>query len=97
MSAITLPAHFDGERIRLDDPYELEPDNKILVTVLPKEQEDEEHEAWFRLSSEGLARAYGEEEADYPTELIREPNLERLSHRKPLSLDHPEKNQRRSL
>ncbi len=74
MSAITLPAHFDGERIRLDEPYELEPDTKLLVTVLPKEQEDEEHKAWLRLSSEGLARAYGEEDPEYPIELIREPN-----------------------
>ena len=74
MSAITLPAHFDGERIRLDDPYELEPNTRLLVTVLPKEQQDEEHGAWFRLSSEGLARAHGEEEPEYPIELIKEPN-----------------------
>ncbi len=58
---------------------------------------DEEREAWFRLSIEGWARAYGEEEPEYPIELIREPNPERLSHRKTLSLDHPEKSQRRSL
>ncbi len=74
MSIITLPAHFDGEHIRLDEPYELEPNTRLLVTVLPKEQQDEEHEAWLRLSSEGLARAYGEEEPEYPIELIREPN-----------------------
>ena len=74
MSVITLPAHFDGERIRLDEPYDLKPDTKLLVTVLPEEQEDEEREAWFRLSSEGLARAYGEEEPEYPIDLIKEPN-----------------------
>ncbi len=74
MKAKTLPAHFDGEHIRLDEPCELEPNTRLLVTVLPKEQEDEEHEAWLRLSSEGLARAYGEEEPEYPIELIREPN-----------------------
>ena len=74
MKAKTLPAHFDGEYIRLDEPCELEPNTRLLVTVLPKEQEDEEHEAWLRLSSEGLARAYGEEEPEYPTELIKEPN-----------------------
>ncbi len=74
MKAKTLPAHFDGEHIRLDEPCELEPNTRLLVTVLPKEQEDEEREAWFRLSSEGLARAYGEEEPEYPIELIKEPN-----------------------
>ena len=72
MKTITLPAHFDGERILLDEPYELEPNSKLLVTVLPKE--DEERKAWFRLASEGLARAYGEEEPEYPIKLIREPN-----------------------
>ena len=76
MSAITLPAHFDGERIRLNEPYELEPDTELLVTVLPKEQEDEEREAWLRLSSRGLERAYDGEEAEYPTELIKAPNPE---------------------
>ncbi len=74
MSVITLPAHFDGERIRLDEPYELKPDTKLLVTVLPEEQEDEEREAWFRLSSQGLATAYSEEEPEYPIDLIKEPN-----------------------
>ena len=74
MKTVTLPAHFDGESIRLDEPYELEPNTKLLVTVLPKEHEDEEREAWLRLSSEGLARAYGEDEPDYPAELIKEPN-----------------------
>ena len=74
MSAITLPAHFDGERIRLNEPYELEPDTELLVTVLPKEQEDEEREEWLLLSSRELANAYGDEEVEYPAELVKEPN-----------------------
>ncbi len=76
MKTKTLPAHFDGEHIRLDEPYELEPDTKLLVTVLPKEQQDDEREDWFLLSSRGLERAYDGEEAEYPTELIKEPNPE---------------------
>lgn len=76
MGAITLPAHFDGEQIRLDEPYELEPDTQLLVTILPKRQTDEEQEAWLHLSKMGLANAYGEDEEEYPLELIKEANPE---------------------
>lgn len=38
MNAITLPAHFDGSQIQLDEPFEMEPDTKLIVTVLPKQQ-----------------------------------------------------------
>lgn len=31
-----IPAHFDGERILLDEPVELEPNTKLTVTVLSK-------------------------------------------------------------
>lgn len=31
---------------------------------------------WARLSMESLARAYGEEEPEYPLDLIKEPNPE---------------------
>ena len=74
MKAKTLPAHFDGDHSRLDDPCELEPNTRLLVTVLPKEQQDEEHDAWLLLSSRGLERAYDGDEVEYPTELIKEPH-----------------------
>jgi len=74
MKAKTLPAHFDGEHIRLDEPCELEPNTRLLVTVLPKEQPDEEREDWLLLSSRELANAYGDEEVEYPAELVKEPN-----------------------
>lgn len=31
---MTLPAHFDGDRIRLDVDVALKPDTRLLVTVL---------------------------------------------------------------
>ena len=74
MKAKTLSAHFDGEHIRLDEPCELEPNTRLLVTVLPKEQQDDERGDWLLLSSRGLAKAYGDEEVEYPAELIKEPN-----------------------
>ena len=31
---IAVPAHFDGERICLDEPFDLEPNAKLIVTIL---------------------------------------------------------------
>ena len=36
---------------------------------------DDEHEAWLNLSIRGLGEAYGEDEPDYSTDLIKEVNL----------------------
>ena len=33
MNALTIKAHFDGERICLDEPCDLKPEAKLLVTV----------------------------------------------------------------
>lgn len=62
----TIAAHFDGEHILLDEPVELEPNTKLLVTVLPK---DADREAWLELSKKGLAAAYGEDEEGYSLDL----------------------------
>ena len=72
---ITLRAHFDGKEIRLDDPFELEPDTELIVTVLPKSSV-EEREDWAQLSLESLARAYGNGEPEYSRDSIIEPNPE---------------------
>jgi hypothetical protein len=76
MDAIILPAHFDGEQIRLDEPYKLEPNTQLLVTILPKRESNEEQETWLHLSKTGLSNAYGEDEDEYPLELIKEVNPE---------------------
>jgi hypothetical protein len=78
--------------ILLDYPVELEPDTKLMATVLP-ESENEERSEWARFSLENLARAYEDCEPEYPLNLIREPNPEykgsrrqrsaKLLHRKP--------------
>ena len=33
----TIPAHFDGTQVRLDVAVELEPDTRLLVTILDEE------------------------------------------------------------
>lgn len=75
METKTLRAHFDGEQIRLDEPFELKPDVKLIITVLP-EASDEEREDWTRHSLENLARAYGDDEPEYSLDLIKEANPE---------------------
>jgi hypothetical protein len=35
MAAISLKAHFDGDHILLDEPYDLPPDARLIVTVVP--------------------------------------------------------------
>ncbi len=52
MNRVSILAHFDGAHILLDEPYSLEPNAKLLVTVLP--EQDEEREDWLRLPSKGL-------------------------------------------
>ena len=69
----TISAHFDGEHILLDEAVELEPNTRLLVTVLPK---DTEREAWVAVSRNRLESAYDNGEEEYPLDLIKEPNPE---------------------
>jgi hypothetical protein len=75
MKVVTLKAHFDGEKICLDEPFKLMRDAKLLVTVVPDSVE-EERQAWLAASQAGLARAYNEDESDY-SDLLREPPPEK--------------------
>jgi hypothetical protein len=74
MDTISIPAHFDGERILLDEPVELEPNTRLIVTVLPNH--DAERELWLGLSEKRLEDAYGEDEEEYSLGLIKEANPE---------------------
>jgi hypothetical protein len=68
-----LRAHYDGQKILLDEPFDLEAGAQLIVTVLP-DHEDDERAAWLAFSLENLARAYGDDEPEYPLELIKERN-----------------------
>ena len=74
MSNVSIPAHFDGERILLDEPIELEPNTRLIVTVLGKH--DVDHDSCLRLSGSGLENAYGPDEEEYSLDSIREANPE---------------------
>ena len=73
MGTVTLRAHFDGNQILLDEPFELEPNMELLVTFLPNSLVDE-RSAWTQLSLESLARAYSDDEPEYSLDLIKEAN-----------------------
>lgn len=75
MPIMTLPAHFDGERICLNEPFDLKPDAKLIITILPKEEYENEHEAWVFLSGQRLEDAYGGDEPEYSSALLKEVNL----------------------
>ncbi len=66
----SIPAHFDGERILLDEPVQLERDAKLMIKVLPKT--DSEREAWLDLSKTRFPEAFANGEDEYPLELIKE-------------------------
>lgn len=72
METVILRAHFDGERILLDDDYDLLPNTNLLVTVL--RQPDAEETAWLKLSAQRLDAAYGDSEPEYSVSMIKEPN-----------------------
>lgn len=66
MPTVTLKAHYDGERIVLDEPFDLPPDSPLMVTVLPAgADEHSDHAQWTALSAQVLARAYSDSEPDY--------------------------------
>lgn len=68
MSTAILKAHYDGERIVLDEPFDLATDTPLMVTVVAP---DAERSDWAALGVQGLARAYGDDEPDYTTEDLK--------------------------
>ena len=74
MPMIALPAHFDGKQICLDEPFDLKPNTKLIVTVLPDQESDDEYEQWLLLSRQRLEEGYAENEPEYSSDLIKEVN-----------------------
>jgi hypothetical protein len=76
MKVISLSAYFDGQSIQLDEPYQLEPNTKLIVTVIP--EQTSERETWLSWSSHQLNRAYNDED-EYPLDSIKitNPDYER--------------------
>ena len=72
MDTIKIPAHYDGKQILLDEPIDLEPGTKLLVTIIP--DDDVDSDEWAEFSTRGLDAAYSEHEPEYSLSLIKEHN-----------------------
>ena len=67
MPTLILKAHYDGQHIVLDEPFDLPPNAPLAVTVLssPTPEHDTERAEWAALGAQSLARAYGDDEPEY--------------------------------
>jgi len=65
MASISLKAHYDGETIRLDEPFDLLDGAQLMVTVLEPAQPEIDRAGWTELSKRALARAYEDSEPEY--------------------------------
>ncbi len=72
MQTVSLTAHYDGHQIVLDEPFELEADMALLITVLPKPLTEKAE--WEQFALQNLAAAYGENEPDYSLADVKQPN-----------------------
>jgi hypothetical protein len=71
MPSVTLKAHYDGERIQLDEPFDLPRNALLLVTVVPLPEGNDDRVAWLAASGAALARAFGDNEPEYTEADIR--------------------------
>ncbi len=68
MPFVTIPAHYDGKNVQLDEEVALTPNTRLIVTVLDTETsdlKDLEREDFLRLAASGLARGYDDDEVEY--------------------------------
>jgi hypothetical protein len=70
MPSVTLKAHYDGERIQLDEPFDIPPNTPLMVTVLSSTESVVGND-WVRRAREGLAAAYAPDEPEYTTADLR--------------------------
>jgi hypothetical protein len=77
MPITTLYAHYDGEKICLDEPFILKQNSRLIVTILSeyiKISDDNEYNTWGNISMQRLTEAYDDEEPEYPEDLVIEKN-----------------------
>jgi hypothetical protein len=70
MPLMSIPAHYDGVRVCLDEEVALRPNVRLIVTVL--EDSDAEREDFLRLAASKLAAAYADDEVEYSVADLRQ-------------------------
>jgi hypothetical protein len=69
---LEIRGHFDGTQILFDEPCELPPNTKVIIKVLPNDEDAD----WLSLGKKSFALAYADDEPEYPLEKIKELNPE---------------------
>ena len=63
MPLLTIPAHYDGSRVLLDEAVQLRPNTRLIVTVL--EHSDQERDEFLAMASRSLGSACADDEVEY--------------------------------
>lgn len=58
MPTVALQAHYDGEHIVLDEPYDLPANASLMVTLLPATSDADSEDAWLRAAASSEAFAF---------------------------------------
>lgn len=66
MPILSVPAHFDGVHVRLDEEIMLPQNARLIVTVI--DEHDPDRDNFLALSANALGAAYDEEEVEYTQE-----------------------------
>ncbi len=69
---LQIRGHFDGKQILIDEPFELKPNTKVIIKVLP----DDEESDWLALGKRSFARVYADDEPEYSLDKIKNFNPE---------------------
>ncbi len=69
MPLISIPAHYDGSHVLLDEAINLPPNTRLIVTVL--DDSDPDRAAFLGMSSCALNAAYSDEEVEYTENDLR--------------------------
>ena len=70
MPLLSIPAHYDGARVLLDEAVSLRPNTRLIVTVL--EDSDAERGEFMTMASVALSSAFENDEVEYTeADLVR--------------------------
>ena len=58
MPTVALQAHYDGQHIVLDEPYDLPANASLMVTLLPASSDADSEEVWLRAAASSEAFAF---------------------------------------
>lgn len=64
----------DEKHLKLLHPIQISPGSKIMITLKPTNDVPDDHELWYKLSLQGLEAAFSDNEPEYSTVLIKNPN-----------------------